>query len=70
VDALAFLAIVVVVATVGVGTGLLLAPRLTAWDDRRARGAEGGDGRDVNDDGAGPAAGAAESNRDGGGEDD
>jgi len=70
VDALLFLGIVVVVAVVGVGTGLLLAPRLTAWDDRRARSAEGGDERDVYDDGAGSPAGAAEGNRDGGGEDD
>jgi hypothetical protein len=70
VDALVFLALVGVVAIAGVGTGLLLAPRLTAWDDRRARSAEAGDERDVNDDGAGPPAGAAEGNRDGGGEDD
>ena len=69
-DALAFLAIVVVVAIVGVWIGLLLAPRLTAWDERRARGAEEGEEPDVYDDGAGPSLGAAEGDGDGGGEDD
>ena len=37
-----FGAIVAVVSIVGLGIGLVLAPRLTAWDDGRARSAEQG----------------------------
>jgi hypothetical protein len=37
VDALLFVIIVAAVAVLGLGLGLALAPRLTRWDDRRAR---------------------------------
>lgn len=36
-DAILFVAVVAVVAVVGVALGLALAPRLTRWDERRAR---------------------------------
>jgi hypothetical protein len=36
-----FVAVVALVAAVGVGLGLALAPRLAQWDERRAR--SGGD---------------------------
>lgn len=67
---MAFLAIVVIVAVAGVGIGLLLAPRLTAWDERRARSAEQGDDAGAYDGDAVVPGSAAGADGEGGGEDD
>jgi len=36
-DAILFAVLVAAIAVVGVGLGLVLAPRLTRWDERRNR---------------------------------
>lgn len=40
-------AVALVLGLAGIGIGLALAPRITAWDDRRARDRDGAPGYDA-----------------------
>lgn len=51
-EALGFVALVVLVAVVGGAIGLAVAPRLTEWDDRRARAGDDAGAEDAGQAGA------------------